>query len=144
MELRHLRAFASVARHRSFSRAAEELLITQPAWNRTIARLEGDLSVPLLDLASRHVEPTETGAELLVHVENAPQDWVLRLRARPVDGRSAGRPRTLTTRPILGVAPLRLCRRDARSCRRSRSAAAAPSAGLLVPGAQQLILTAGG
>ncbi|WP_234317133.1 LysR family transcriptional regulator [Streptomyces sp. NRRL WC-3744] len=69
VELRHLRAFASVARHRSFSRAAEELLITQPALSRTIAQLEGKLSVRLLDRSSRHVELTETGAEFLVHVE---------------------------------------------------------------------------
>ncbi|MEV5872856.1 LysR family transcriptional regulator [Streptomyces sp. NPDC052101] len=69
VELRHLRAFASVARHRSFSRAAEELLITQPALSRTIAQLEGNLSVRLLDRSSRHVELTDTGAEFLVHVE---------------------------------------------------------------------------
>lgn len=59
----------SVARHRSFSRAAEELLITQPALSRTIAQLEGKLSVRLLDRSSRHVELTDTGAEFLVHVE---------------------------------------------------------------------------
>ncbi|MGN5380586.1 LysR family transcriptional regulator [Streptomyces lasalocidi] len=69
VELRHLRAFASVARHRSFSRAAEELLITQPALSRTIAQLEDELSVRLLDRSSRHVELTDTGAEFLVHVE---------------------------------------------------------------------------
>ncbi|OPG09457.1 LysR family transcriptional regulator [Microbispora sp. GKU 823] len=69
VELRHLRAFASVARHRSFSRAAEELLITQPALSRTIAQLEDNLSVRLLDRSSRHVELTDTGAEFLVHAE---------------------------------------------------------------------------
>ncbi|MEU1513859.1 LysR family transcriptional regulator [Streptomyces sp. NPDC005811] len=69
VELRHLRAFASVARHRSFSRAAEELLITQPALSRTIAQLEGQLSVRLLDRSSRHVELTDTGAEFLVQAE---------------------------------------------------------------------------
>ena len=69
VELRHLRAFASVARHRSFSRAAEELLITQPALSRTIAQLEGNLSVRLLDRSSRHVELTDTGAEFLIHAE---------------------------------------------------------------------------
>lgn len=69
VELRHLRAFASVARHRSFSRAAEELLITQPALSRTVAQLEGNLSVRLLDRSSRHVELTDTGAEFLLHVE---------------------------------------------------------------------------
>ncbi|WP_229874272.1 LysR family transcriptional regulator [Streptomyces cirratus] len=69
VELRHLRAFRSVARHRSFSRAAEELLITQPALSRTIAQLEATLSVRLVDRSSRHVEPTDTGAEFLVHAE---------------------------------------------------------------------------
>ncbi|WP_046732081.1 LysR family transcriptional regulator [Streptomyces humi] len=69
VELRHLRAFASVARHRSFSRAAEELLITQPALSRTIAQLEGVLHVRLLDRSSRHVELTDTGAEFLRHTE---------------------------------------------------------------------------
>lgn len=69
IELRHLRAFASVARHRSFSRAAEELLITQPALSRTIAQLEGRLSVRLLDRSSRHVELTDAGAHFLVHAE---------------------------------------------------------------------------
>ncbi|MEU5087770.1 LysR family transcriptional regulator [Streptomyces sp. NPDC021356] len=69
VELRHLRAFASVARCRSFSRAAEELLITQPALSRTIAQLEDRLSVRLLDRSSRHVELTATGAGFLVHAE---------------------------------------------------------------------------
>ncbi|MGW0817961.1 LysR family transcriptional regulator [Streptomyces viridiviolaceus] len=69
VELRHLRAFTSVARHRSFSRAAEELLITQPALSRTIAQLEGNLNVRLLDRSSRHVELTDTGAEFLAQAE---------------------------------------------------------------------------
>ncbi|MGV9385099.1 LysR family transcriptional regulator [Nonomuraea sp. NPDC003707] len=69
VELRHLRAFTSVARHHSFSRAAEELLITQPALSRTIAQLEGGLCVRLLDRSSRHVELTDTGAEFLIHAE---------------------------------------------------------------------------
>ncbi|MFG7944903.1 MULTISPECIES: LysR family transcriptional regulator [Streptomyces] len=74
IELRHLRAFASVARHRSFSRAAEELLITQPALSRTIAQLENRLDVQLLDRSSRHVELTDTGAQFLEHTERALAD----------------------------------------------------------------------
>ncbi len=94
VELRHLRAFASVARHRSFSRAAEELLITQPALSRTIAQLEGNLSVRLLDRSSRHVELTDTGAEFLVHVERvlATLDQALAVArpASPCGSASAG------------------------------------------------------
>lgn len=86
VELRHLRAFTSVARHRSFSRAAEELLITQPALSRTIAQLEGTLSVRLFDRSSRHVELTDTGAEFLAHVERvlATLDQALAVASRRV------------------------------------------------------------
>ena len=69
VELRHLRAFVAVAHRRSFTRAAEQLLITQPALSRTVAQLESALGVRLLDRSSRHVELTGTGAEFLVHAE---------------------------------------------------------------------------
>ncbi|MBQ0887104.1 LysR family transcriptional regulator [Streptomyces sp. RM72] len=71
VEIRHLRAFAAVARCRSFSRAAQELLITQPALSRTIAQLERALSVRLLERTSRRVEPTDAGAEFLQEAERA-------------------------------------------------------------------------
>nr|WP_202557662.1 LysR family transcriptional regulator [Streptomyces sp. SID5789] len=71
VEIRHLRAFAAVARCRSFSRAAQELLITQPALSRTIAQLEGALSVRLLERTSRRVEPTDAGAEFLQEAQRA-------------------------------------------------------------------------
>ncbi|MER5719372.1 LysR family transcriptional regulator [Streptomyces sp. NPDC002132] len=69
IELRHLRAFTAVARCRSFTRAAEELLITQPALSRTVAQLEAGLGVRLLERSSRGVALTGTGAEFLVHAE---------------------------------------------------------------------------
>ncbi|WP_416971709.1 LysR family transcriptional regulator [Streptomyces sp. 4F14] len=69
VELRHLRAFVAVARCRSFSRAGEELRITQPALSRTVAQLEGLLGARLVDRSSRHVELTGTGAEFLVQAE---------------------------------------------------------------------------
>ncbi|MET8976428.1 LysR family transcriptional regulator [Streptomyces sp. NPDC004539] len=69
IELRHLRAFTTVAWHRSFTRAAEELLITQPALSRTVAQLEAGLGVRLLDRSSRGVALTGTGAGFLVHAQ---------------------------------------------------------------------------
>jgi DNA-binding transcriptional LysR family regulator len=63
VELRHLRAFAAVARSRSFTRAAEQLLITQPALTRTVQQLEAAVQVTLLDRTSRHVELTDAGRE---------------------------------------------------------------------------------
>ncbi|MFJ8622280.1 LysR family transcriptional regulator [Kitasatospora sp. NPDC093550] len=69
IELRHLRAFAAVARHGSFTRAATELLITQPALSRTVAQLEAGLGLRLLERSSRGVALTDAGAEFLVHAE---------------------------------------------------------------------------
>jgi DNA-binding transcriptional LysR family regulator len=69
VELRHLRVFEAVARLKSFTRAADELSITQPALSRTIQQLEDALGVTLLDRSSRHVEATEAGQQFLDHVE---------------------------------------------------------------------------
>jgi DNA-binding transcriptional LysR family regulator len=69
VELRHLRAFEAVARLRSFTQAAGELVITQPALTRTIQQLEDALGVTLLDRSSRHVEVTAGGRAFLDYVE---------------------------------------------------------------------------
>ena len=65
VELRHLRVFEAVARLRSFTRAADELSITQPTLSRTIRQLEDALGVTLLDSSPRHVEPTPAGRTFL-------------------------------------------------------------------------------
>lgn len=69
VELRHLRAFEAVARLQSFTQAAEELRITQPALSRTVAQLEDAVGVTLLDRSSRHVEATTAGRAFLEHIE---------------------------------------------------------------------------
>jgi DNA-binding transcriptional LysR family regulator len=69
VELRHLRAFVAVARSSSFTRAAEQLLITQPALTRTIQQLENALQVSLLDRTSRRVELTDVGREFYANTQ---------------------------------------------------------------------------
>jgi DNA-binding transcriptional LysR family regulator len=69
VELRHLRAFVAVARLRSFTRAAEQLLITQPALTRAVQQLESALQARLLERTSRRIELTETGQEFLTRAE---------------------------------------------------------------------------
>ena len=56
-----LRTFESAARHRSFSRAAEELFTSQSAVSRHIAELERRISVRLFDRYCRNVDLTEAG-----------------------------------------------------------------------------------
>ncbi|WP_448613702.1 LysR family transcriptional regulator [Modestobacter sp. URMC 112] len=65
VEVRHLRAFAAVATHRSFTAAGRELLIGQPALTRTVQQLETALGVRLLERTSRSVQLTDVGEEFL-------------------------------------------------------------------------------
>lgn len=61
METKQLAAFCAVVEHRSFSQAAEQLGVTQPAVSLQIRSLEQRLGRPLLDRSGRRVEPTEAG-----------------------------------------------------------------------------------
>lgn len=64
-----LRAFAAVARHRSFSRAGDELFRSQSAVSLQIAKLEEAVGRRLLDRSPRRVELTEAGEVLLGYVQ---------------------------------------------------------------------------
>jgi LysR family transcriptional regulator, transcription activator of glutamate synthase operon len=61
MELRQLICVEAVARHRHFTRAAEELHLAQSALSHQIRRLERELGTPLFERTSRRVVPTEAG-----------------------------------------------------------------------------------
>ena len=65
IELRHLRSFVAVAKQLNFSRAAEELHLTQQSLSSQIQQLERRLGVELLHRTTRHVELTEVGAVML-------------------------------------------------------------------------------
>lgn len=67
MELRQLEAFAHVAEHRSFTRAAEILQTNQPALSRLVRQLEVELHQTLLVRNGRGAAPTAAGEELLKH-----------------------------------------------------------------------------
>ncbi|CAB3809419.1 LysR family transcriptional regulator [Paraburkholderia fynbosensis] len=58
-------AFIAVARARSFTRAAAQLRVSQPALSYTIRALEERLGVSLLIRSTRGVSPTEAGQRLL-------------------------------------------------------------------------------
>ena len=63
--------FRAVARHLSFSRAAEELLLTQPAVSQQVRALEDEVGVPLFDRTGGRVTLTPGGAALLPLAERA-------------------------------------------------------------------------
>jgi DNA-binding transcriptional LysR family regulator len=63
--LRQLRIFAVVARELSFTRAARELHLTQPAVSQQIKLLEAEIGLPLFEHMGRKFHVTPAGAELL-------------------------------------------------------------------------------
>jgi len=62
--LRQLRVFSAVARHLSFTRAAEELCLTQPAVSMQVKQLENQLDVPLFEHLGKKIFLTEMGREV--------------------------------------------------------------------------------
>lgn len=61
MDLDQLRYFLCVARRQSFTRAAEELGISQPALSRSIQKLEEELGQPVFERKTRSVVLTDAG-----------------------------------------------------------------------------------
>jgi DNA-binding transcriptional LysR family regulator len=62
--LRQLRAFEAVGRLRSFSRAAEEMHVTQPTVSKQIKLLNEQVDMPLLEQLGKKVFLTAAGQEL--------------------------------------------------------------------------------
>ncbi|HEX7688106.1 MAG TPA: LysR family transcriptional regulator [Burkholderiaceae bacterium] len=58
-------AFARVAHHGSFTRAAAEMGVSPSALSQTLRTLEARLGVRLLERSTRHVRPTEIGRRFL-------------------------------------------------------------------------------
>ena len=65
---RQLRVFNEVARHLSFSKAAQSLHLTPPAITMQIKELEGHVGLPLFDRGGRKISLTTTGEYMLVYV----------------------------------------------------------------------------
>lgn len=61
MELRVLRYFLTVAKEQSFTKAAEQLHITQPTLSRQLASLEDELGTTLLNRGGHRVTLTDAG-----------------------------------------------------------------------------------
>ncbi|MER5885283.1 transcriptional regulator CynR [Streptomyces sp. NPDC001941] len=74
LELRHLRYLLAVADHGSFTRAAEELHISQPTLSQQVKQLERTLGVQLLDRTGRAVRLTDAGETYALHARRALRD----------------------------------------------------------------------
>ena len=84
--LRSLQAFEAAARHLSFTRAAHELNVQQPAISRQVGDLETDLGVKLFERTKPALRLTNEGRQLyaaLLTSFDAIEDLIARLRKSP-------------------------------------------------------------
>lgn len=65
MNLDHLRYFVKLAEVRHYTRAAEQLCISQPSLSHAISQLEAELGVPLFEKSGRNTTLTRFGEEFL-------------------------------------------------------------------------------
>jgi DNA-binding transcriptional LysR family regulator len=93
MDTRQLAAFCAVVERRSFSQAAEQLGVTQPAVSLQIRSLEKRLGHQLLDRSGRRVEPTEAGSRLYRSAQRllAMEEQLLADLGDEAEGELAGR-----------------------------------------------------
>ncbi|MEJ2769707.1 LysR family transcriptional regulator [Mycetohabitans sp. B46] len=102
--LRQLRVFIEVARLQSFSRAGDEIGLTQSAVSRCVRELEIELGLKLVDRTTREVRPTDAGTNLLGGVSRllSDLDQVLR-EIREISEQRRGR-------VIVAASPTIACR----------------------------------
>jgi len=81
-----LRGFVSLARHGSYTRAAQDLRQTQSALSHAIQALERDLGVRLCLIARRELELTPAGKKILPHAREILGE-MRRIRARAATAR---------------------------------------------------------
>src|SRR5947207_509920 len=93
MDTRQLAAFCAVVERRSFSQAADQLGVTQPAVSLQIRSLEKRLGVQLVDRSGRRVEPTEAGRRLYRSAQRllALEEQLLAELGEEAEGELAGR-----------------------------------------------------
>ena len=112
MDTRQLTAFCAVVERRSFSQAAEQLGVTQPAVSLQIRSLEKRLGLQLLDRSGRRVEPTEAGQRLYRSAQRllAQEEQLLAELVGEADGELTGKLEIgASTGPGGTVLPVVLC-----------------------------------
>lgn len=69
LDLRQLKYFAKVVESGSFSKAANQLHVAQPALSQHVRHMEEELGVALLHRGAQGVSPTEAGERLMRHAK---------------------------------------------------------------------------
>ena len=96
MELRVLNYFLAIAREENFTKAAQQLHVTQPTLSRQIADLEQELGVKLFVRSNHNIILTEDGMilkrraqEILSLADKTKRDFLQKMRYFPAQFQSA-------------------------------------------------------
>jgi DNA-binding transcriptional LysR family regulator len=101
LQVAHLRTLQAIARHGSFSRAAQALHLTQPAVSMQVRHLEQALGLPLLERVGKRAFPTRAGQLLLDSADRALRELEAGVeRVQQLRGVVAGRVRLGTSASI--------------------------------------------
>ena len=101
LQVTHLRTLQAIARHGSFSRAAQALNLTQPAVSMQVRHLEQALGLSLLERVGKRAFPTRAGELLLAHADRALRELEAGVeRVQELRGVVAGRVRLGTSASI--------------------------------------------
>ena len=92
MDLRELRSFCAVAQYGSITKAADQLMLRQPAVTLHIQELERETGVTLLDRSKRPVQLTPAGA----HLAELAKPLLRQIDSLPVETSSYARQGSLT------------------------------------------------
>lgn len=94
LTLRQLRIFEAVASNLSYSRAAEQMGLSQPAVSIQMQQLENEIGIPLLVKVGKRVSLTQAGEEMLLQSKRVLNQMVVAQEAvsafRPADGVKGG------------------------------------------------------
>ncbi|MGQ4487993.1 LysR substrate-binding domain-containing protein [Streptomyces sp. SAS_281] len=107
MSLRQMEYFVTVVEEASFTRAAEQLHVTQPALSHQIKALEREVGGPLLERLPRGVRLTAMGRAFLPHAERSVRSAAqARRAARAAAGARGGELHIATVHAIaVGILP---------------------------------------
>src|SRR5438045_7279118 len=103
MNLHHLRLFAAVVNHGSFTKAADSLRLSQPAISKSLNELERQLNLALIDRSGRSIRLTDAGKTLYARArELFGAEWIAEQELHELRGLKR---RVLRIRASTSIAP---------------------------------------
>jgi len=104
--LRQLQVFEAIVRHSNFTRASEELFLSQPTVSMQVKKLADAMGLPLFEQAGRSVKPTQAGLELYEACRNIFEALAnLEMKISEIKGIKRGRLRLCVITTAKYIAP---------------------------------------